>query len=169
MKHNRILPGIKKQLFNYSTVCFLLLMFGLLIPLFSMASGGNPPSIGRIRVEFILFAFTLIGVAVFHHKTFQVALTGLTVILIFKFIFDSHFNVSEHFLGSTDLLTQIIHKDMRQGEWAILLNLLGLLLGFAILAKHFEESGVPGYLPKWLPDSDHPGLFVSPAPSSLLS
>ena len=41
---------------------------------------------------------------------------------------------------------------MRVGEWSILLNLLGLLLGFAILAKHFEESKVPEYLPDLLPN-----------------
>ncbi|MCI0529078.1 MAG: hypothetical protein L0Y56_16705, partial [Nitrospira sp.] len=31
--------------------------------------------------------------------------------------------------------------------------LLGLLLGFAILAKHFEDSRVPEWLPIWLPDN----------------
>ena len=35
------------------------------------------PSIGPVRVEFILFALTLIGVALFHKKTMYVALTGL--------------------------------------------------------------------------------------------
>ena len=33
----------------------------------------------------------------------------------------------------------------------ILLNLLGLLLGFGILAKHFEESHIPKVLPRFLP------------------
>jgi len=37
-------------------------------------------------------------------------------------------------------------------------HLFGLLLGFAILSRHFEESGIPGYLPKWLPD-DWKGPF----------
>ncbi|MDD2343357.1 MAG: citrate transporter [Tolumonas sp.] len=40
-----------------------------------------------------------------------------------------------------------------------LLNLLGLLFGFAILAKHFEESELPKILPKYLPD-DWKGGFV---------
>ena len=50
-------------------------------------------------------------------------------------------------------------KDLRQGEWGIILNLLGLLLGFAILSKIFEESGVPDVLPKYLPD-DWKGPFL---------
>ena len=44
-------------------------------------------------------------------------------------------------------------------EWAILANLLGLLLGFAILPKHFEKSLIPACLPKFLPD-DWKGGFV---------
>jgi Na+/H+ antiporter NhaD/arsenite permease-like protein len=48
---------------------------------------------------------------------------------------------------------------MRQGEWPILLNLFGLLVGFAVLAKLFEESGVPDLLPKYLPD-DWKGPFM---------
>ena len=45
------------------------------------------PAIAGIRIEFILFALTLIGVAVFHHKTMYVALTGLAAILIVKYVF----------------------------------------------------------------------------------
>jgi Na+/H+ antiporter NhaD/arsenite permease-like protein len=41
----------------------------------------------------------------------------------------------------------------------ILTNLLGLLLGFALLSKHFEESKIPVWLPKFLP-SDWKGGFV---------
>jgi Na+/H+ antiporter NhaD/arsenite permease-like protein len=161
MKQDQIQNKFRNQIFfsGKNLYFILILLFFILLPLFSMAASGVPPSIGRIRVEFILFALTLIGVAVFHHKTFYVAIIGLSVILLFKFIFDPAFNFREHFLGSTDLITQFLHKDMRQGEWSTLLNLLGLLLGFSILSKHFEESGVPDYLPKWLPD-DWKGPFV---------
>jgi Na+/H+ antiporter NhaD/arsenite permease-like protein len=41
----------------------------------------------------------------------------------------------------------------------ILVNLLLLLLGFALLAKLFEDSEVPAVLPRWLPD-DWKGCFV---------
>jgi len=44
-------------------------------------------------------------------------------------------------------------------EWVILTNLLGLLLGFALLSDHFEKSKVPAMLPRFLPD-DWKGGFV---------
>ena len=44
-------------------------------------------------------------------------------------------------------------------EWVILANLLGLLLGFALLSNHFEDSKVPEVLPRFLPD-DWKGGFV---------
>ena len=34
------------------------------------------PAIGPVPIEFILFAFVLLGVALFHHHTLRVALTG---------------------------------------------------------------------------------------------
>lgn len=127
------------------------LSFFLLIPLASIAAGtGSIPSIGPVRVEFILFALTLFCVAVFHHKTMQVALIGLALVLTFKFIFDPSFNLGEHIIGS----------ETREGEWRTLLNLLGLLFGFAILAKHFEESRVPDILPNYLPNGWTGGLAL---------
>lgn len=126
-------------------------LFAALIPciLFASEGGRSVPSLMGIRIEFILFALTLIGVALFHHYTMYVALSGLTAILIFKFGFDPNFNLAHHIIGG----------EGHDGEWRILLNLLGLLLGFAILAKHFEESGVPQILPNYLPD-DWKGGFV---------
>src|SRR5512133_1389773 len=100
------------------------------------------PAILGIRIEFILFALTLIGVAVFHHKTMYVALTGLAAILIVKYAF-SDFSMVSHLMGTPS----------REGEWRILLNLLGLLFGFAILAEHFKESRFPDILPNYLPNN----------------
>ncbi len=102
----------------------------------------QPVTIAGIDLEFFLFALTLIGVAIFHHKTVQVALTGLAVILLYKLFFTSF---------------SFIH--LASHEWPILVNLLGLLLGFAILAKHFEHSGIPARLPYYLPD-DWKGGFL---------
>jgi Na+/H+ antiporter NhaD/arsenite permease-like protein len=130
----------------------------LILPFISHSANKIPPSIFDIRIEFIAFALILAGIAVFHKKTFQVAVSGLIIILLIKLFLDPSFDFRQHFLGSNDFLSQVLHKEMRQGEWPILLNLLGLLLGFAILSKHFEESGIPGYLPKWLPD-DWKGPF----------
>ncbi len=129
-----------------------------LIPTAIFANNGVP-SVGGIRVEFILFALTLVGVALFHKQTFWVALGGLAVILLFKFIFDPDFHFMEHLVGETPIIDQLINKDLRQGEWSTIINLLGLLLGFAILSKVFEESGVPDVLPKYLPN-DWKGPFM---------
>jgi len=97
-------------------------------PLAPRSAGGGTPE----RV-FLLFGLTLLTVAVFHKYAMHAALAGMGAILAFKLLFNPAFHPLEHFLGSQE----------HEGEWRILLNLLGLLLGFAILAKHFEESRVP--------------------------
>lgn len=117
-----------------------------------MISANILPLILGIRPEFILFGLTLLGVALFHRYTLWVALIGLSSILIFKFIFIPEFDLREHLFGNVNFTNQIIHKEMRVGEWSTILNLLGLLIGFALLAKHFEESKVPEILPDFLPN-----------------
>jgi Na+/H+ antiporter NhaD/arsenite permease-like protein len=99
-------------------------------------------SVVGIPVEFILFALTLLGVALFHGQTLYVALAGMIAIALYK-------------LGFTDfsLFKHLAH------EWVTLANLLGLLLGFALLADHFEKSEIPAILPNYLPD-DWKGGFV---------
>ncbi|MBM3404335.1 MAG: citrate transporter [Bacteroidetes bacterium] len=106
--------------------------------------------IGPIRLEFILFGLTLIGVALFHKETMFVALTGLASILMMKLIYTADFSFYVHFIGDTH----------HEGEWRTLLNLLGLLFGFAILAKYFEESKVPEKLPDILPNDWKGGLVL---------
>jgi Na+/H+ antiporter NhaD/arsenite permease-like protein len=123
------------------------------------ASTGKVPSIGPVRFEFIIFGLILVGVALLHKQTFWVAVTGLTVLLIFKFVFDPGFHFIDHVFGQNTMYDQLMHKNLRQGEWGIILNLMGLLLGFAILAKIFEESGIPEILPRFLPD-DWRGPFL---------
>jgi Na+/H+ antiporter NhaD/arsenite permease-like protein len=140
-----------KRLFFFAVV--------LLTPVCLFAAGGKAPSIGPVRVEFIIFGLILLCVALFHKHTFWVAVIGLAVLLTFKLTFDPNFHLFEHFFGTTPMGDQIMDKELRQGEWGIILNLLGLLLGFAVLSKIFEESGVPGVLPKYLPD-DWKGPFL---------
>jgi Na+/H+ antiporter NhaD/arsenite permease-like protein len=41
----------------------------------------------------------------------------------------------------------------------LIANLLLLLMGFALLSRHFEDSRVPAWLPRLLPD-DWKGAFV---------
>ncbi|OFY76784.1 MAG: citrate transporter [Bacteroidetes bacterium RBG_19FT_COMBO_42_7] len=131
----------------------------LITPVFLFGAGGEVPSLGPVRVEFIIFGLILLGVALFHKQTFWVAVIGLSVLLTFKLLLDPGFNLFEHFFGTTPMGEQIMDKELRQGEWGIILNLLGLLLGFAILSKIFEESGVPDILPRYLPD-DWKGPFL---------
>ncbi len=110
------------------------------------------PLVFGIRPEFLLFALTLLGVALLHRYTLAVGLVGLASILLFKFIFLPEFNLAEHLFGHNAFSDQILHKEMRVGEWSVLLNLFGLLIGFALLSRHFEQSRLPEYLPKLLPD-----------------
>ncbi len=108
-----------------------------------LVNGDLGPLLFGIRAEFYLFGLTLLGVAVFHHRTFEVALTGLAAILVLKLLTDAEFALGHHLVE----------------EAPTLINLLGLLLGFAVLARHFEESRVPEILPRFLPD-DWKGGFV---------
>lgn len=87
-------------------------------------------------MEFALFILTLVGVAIFHNRNLAIAVVGMCVILVYKIGF-TDFSVMRHM----------------SHEWVVLMNLFGLLTGFAILADHFEKSGVPEVLPKYLPDS----------------
>ena len=48
------------------------------------AAAGEPPALLGVPVDFILFALTLLGVAIFHHHTFYVALGGLATITLYK-------------------------------------------------------------------------------------
>jgi Na+/H+ antiporter NhaD/arsenite permease-like protein len=136
-----------------------LFMILTLLPVMASAATGEVPSLGPLRIEFILFGLVLLGVALFHKHTFVVALTGLAVILTFKLIFDPGFHLWEHMFGERGFAEQFLDKELREGEWGIILNLLGLLLGFAVLSKIFEESRVPDLLPNYLPD-DWKGPFL---------
>ncbi len=113
------------------------------------AAGFAGPTIAEIPVEFILFAATLAGVALFHHHTMPIAVGGATIIAIYK-IAVSPFRTGE---GIAGFIGHLGH------EWVIIANLFLLLLGFGLLARYFEESRVPAILPRYLPD-DWKGGFV---------
>lgn len=136
---------------NKSVLTGIISILVLMLPLGTYAMPSLAvPAVAGIRLEFILFALTLLGVAVFHHKTMYVALIGLASILLVKLIFDTDFQLFEHFVGGNG----------HEGEWKTLLNLIGLLFGFGILAKYFEESGVPEWIPKILPNNWKGGLLL---------
>src|ERR1039457_2564315 len=53
----------------------------------SAADGASGPAVFGIPIEFILFALTLLGVALFHNQTLRVGLTGLAAITAYKLMF----------------------------------------------------------------------------------
>src|SRR5690349_5103203 len=109
----------------------------------------EPFAVFGIPVDFILFGLTLLGVALFHHHTLPVALTGLAAVVGYKLIFTG-FKFGAGFSGLA------LHM---QHEWVILANLFLLLMGFGLLSRHFEESKVPEAMPAFLPD-DWKGGFM---------
>ena len=119
------------------------------LPAAAAAATFSGPTVGVVPIEFILFGCILAGVALFHHKTFEIAVTGVLVILLYKILF-SPFATGGGMLG--------FYAHMRH-EWVILVNLGLLLLGFALLANHFERTRVPAALPRFLP-GEWKGAFV---------
>ena len=103
-----------------------------------------------IPVDFILFALTLLGVALFHHHTLPVALTGLAAIIVYKLIFTGF----KFGAGLGGLGHHMAH------EWVTLANLFLLLMGFALLSRHFEESRIPDEMPALLPDDWKGGVVL---------
>src|SRR5258706_2210172 len=108
-----------------------------------------PVMLGPVPVDFILFAMVLAGIALFHRHTFQVAITGLAAITLYKLAFTG-FAQGPGLGGLAGLLAH---------EWVTLANLFLLLMGFALLSRHFEDSNVPIELPRILPD-DWKGGFL---------
>jgi Na+/H+ antiporter NhaD/arsenite permease-like protein len=105
--------------------------------------------LGPVPLDFILFACVLLGIALLHHYTFQVAVSGLVAISLYKALVTG----TPHGMGLAGLAGVFGH------EWVTLANLFCLLMGFALLSKHFEDSHVPEVLPRFLPD-DWKGGFV---------
>jgi Na+/H+ antiporter NhaD/arsenite permease-like protein len=103
-----------------------------------------------IPIEFILFALTLLGVALFHHRTFTVAVIGLAAIVAYKLLFSD-------FSGHAGIAGFAQHLDH---HWVEIANLGLLLLGFALLSRHFEESKLPDLAPDILPNDWTGGLVL---------
>ncbi|MFS2135744.1 citrate transporter [Duganella sp. Dugasp56] len=93
-------------------------------------------------LEFFLFAAVLGMVAFGRVSTMVSALAGALVISVYKVLFSP-------FAEGAGMAGLLAHAGR---EWVGLANLLGLLLGFALLARHFERSQVPAVLPHYMPD-----------------
>ncbi len=129
---------------------FVLVLATLMSPAFAAAPPATPVYALGIPVDFILFGLTLLGVALFHHHTLPVALIGLATIIVYKLILTG-------FKTGAGLAGFALHM---QHEWVILANLFLLLMGFAILSRHFEESRIPDEMPALLPDDWKGGLAL---------
>ncbi|HEU0276171.1 MAG TPA: hypothetical protein VFQ83_16720, partial [Candidatus Udaeobacter sp.] len=101
-------------------------------------------------LEFLLFGITLVGIAVFHHRTLVVSVIGLGAIVLYKLLFTG-FTFGP---GLSGLVASFAH------EWVLLTNLLALLTGFALLANFFETSRLPAVLPKFLPHNWKGGFLL---------
>lgn len=94
-------------------------------------------------IEFLIFGLTLLGVAIFHRQALPIAAGGLAIVVAYQWLFTQFPSGA----GASGLLTHYAH------EWVLLTNLLLLLVGFAVVARHFEKSGIPTALPHYLPDN----------------
>jgi Na+/H+ antiporter NhaD/arsenite permease-like protein len=94
-----------------------------------------------VPLEFVIFAATLAGVAIWHSRALTVALVGLLLTVLFK-LQVSGFHAGPGLPGLAAHLA---------AEWVTLANLMMLLVGFAVLAHHFEKSNLPHAIPRFLP------------------
>ena len=103
-----------------------------------------------VPFDFILFATTLLGIALFHRHTLLIALGGLVAITAYKLSITGFKDGA----GLAGLLIHLSH------EFSLLANLFLLLMGFALLSRHFEESAIPDEMPALLPDGWKGGLVL---------
>ena len=100
--------------------------------------------------EFVLFALTLLGIALLHRHTLPIALVGFGVIAAYKLAFTG-------FKDGPGLAGLGLHL---RHEFSLLANLFLLLMGFALLSRHFEESRVPDEMPTLLPSGWKGGVTL---------
>jgi len=98
----------------------------------------------------VLFALTLLGIALFHRYTLPIALVGLGTITAYKLAFTG-------FKDGAGLVGFGLHLSH---EFSLLANLFLLLMGFALLARHFEESAIPDEMPALLAEGWKGGLML---------
>src|SRR5207245_2722149 len=107
------------------------------------ASAASGPAIVGIPIEFLLFAVVLAMVAFGRVSTMLAALAGALLITLYKVALSPY-------AEGAGLAGLLAHAGT---EWVGMANLLALLLGFALLARHFEDSQIPARLPDYLPDN----------------
>jgi Na+/H+ antiporter NhaD/arsenite permease-like protein len=103
-----------------------------------------------IPFDFVLFAVILLGIAIFHRHPLPIALAGLVAITAYKLSFTGFKDGG----GLVGLARHLFD------EFSLLANLFLLLMGFALLARHFEESAIPDEMPALLPDGWKGGAML---------
>ena len=90
-----------------------------------------------IPIEFILFGLMLLAIAQFHKRALAISVVGLIAIISYE----ASFSAFPTGTGIDALLAHFAH------EWVTVANLLLLLIGFELLASHFELSNISDHLP----------------------
>jgi Na+/H+ antiporter NhaD/arsenite permease-like protein len=108
------------------------------------------PTLFGAPVEFLIFTGVLFGIALFHKRALAITLTGLAAVLLYETFVTAYPTGT----GASALLAHAQH------EWVTITNLLLLLVGFELLANHFEQSNLPDHLPNILPDGWTGGLAL---------
>jgi Na+/H+ antiporter NhaD/arsenite permease-like protein len=132
-------PGERRRVLAYLGIVTVVL--GAALALSTPAARGR--EVLGIPLDFVPFALTLLGVAMLHRHALLVALGGVAAVAATRLAFTPGFDLGAH-LGH---------------EGRVVGNLFGLLVGFALLADHFERSGVPHRIPAFLPKGAA-GAFV---------
>jgi Na+/H+ antiporter NhaD/arsenite permease-like protein len=120
--------------------------WALLVPGHALAGPAVAPAARAVPAEFALFALVLLGIALFHRRALAIAIAGLAAILGYELL-----------AGGAAGGLRLRHA---LGEWSTLANLFLLLVGFQVLARHFEQSRAPDHLPRLLPDNWTGGLVL---------
>jgi hypothetical protein len=82
----------------------------------------------------VTFALTLLGVALWHHRTLEVATTGLFAITLYKLTFGSF----RDGVGLDGLLVTFHTSGSSSPTWDVCY--------FALLSRHFEKSHMPDWV-----------------------
>ena len=110
----------------------------------------HPILLFGVPFDFVLFALTLLGIALFHRHTLPTALAGLGIVAGYKLAFSGFKDGA----GWAGLGFHLSH------EFSLLANLFLLLTGFALLSRHFEESAIPDEMPALLPSGWKGGVTL---------
>ena len=92
----------------------------------------EPPALAGIPVDFILFAVTLVGIALFHHYTLPIAVGGLIVVSLWKIGFSP-------FLGDSLLLIPFLCFWILWPNWGA--TLYGEVRGASDFRKNIYAMG----------------------------